>query len=190
MIVLVGFAVVGLVLFCTFLFIGFWDFPGKVKERPALEAVKQMVKLDGLGFAGAALLSDDADYRALRSQPALRGTARKLRQDRRELSLLWIGLLRNDLKSLYRFRRFLVRNGAAAGLNEEVKIFGAFVLTLLLLEWGALVVRVAGPFALRGMGRRVRAAVELMSYAPALALSRIPRQGWPELQRNWAAGAA
>jgi hypothetical protein len=190
MIVIIAFAFVGLGLFCSFLFIGLWDFPGKVSQAPAIEAVRQIVKLDGLAFAGAPLLSDDADYRMLLSHPALRETARKLRRDRRDLSLLWIGLLRNDLRALYRFRRFLVGRGAAAGLGEEMKILSAFVLSLLLLEWGGLVVRVAGPFALRGMARRVRAVVDLMSYAPALALSRIPRSSWPELQQSWAGGRA
>jgi len=190
MTVVIAFAVLGLVLFCCFLFIGFWDFSEQVNERPAVEAVREMVKLEGLAFSGAALLSDDSDYRLLLSHPGLRATARKLWRDRRQLSLEWIRLLRQDLKALYRFRRFVVRSGAAAGWSEETKIFGAFALSLLLLEWGGLVIRVAGPFAMRGMGRRVRATVELMSYAPALALSRIPQAGWRELQRNWAGNAA
>lgn len=190
MIVVISFAVLGLALFCCFLFIGLWDFPGEVSQPPAVQAVRQMVKLDGLAFAGAPLLSDDTDYRMLLSHPALRETARKLRRDRRDLSLLWIGLLRKDLRALYRFRRFLVHRGAAAGLGEEMKILRAFVLSLLLLEWGGLVIRVAGPFALRGMGRRARDVVEVMSYAPALALSRIPQTGWPELEQSWAAHAA
>jgi len=189
MMVVITFAVLGLVLFCCILFVGLWDFPGQVRERPAVDAVKQMVKLQGLYFPGAPLLSDDSDYRLLLSQPALRGTAKKLRQSRREASLAWIGMLRADLKSLYRFRQFLVGRGASAGLGEELKIAGAFLLTFALLEWGGLVIRVAGPFALRGMGRRVRAIVELMSYAPALALSRIPETGWPEVRRNWAQNA-
>ena len=189
MTVVISFAVLGLLLFGCFLFIGLWDFPGKVKERPVVDAVKQMVKLEGLAFPGAALLSDDSDYRELRTRPELRQTARKLRRSRRELSLSWIAMLRTDLKSLYRFRRFLVAHGASAGFGEELRIAGAFLLTYLLLEWGGLVVRVAGPFALRGMGRRVRAVVELMSYAPALALGRIPQAGWPKLQRDWTADA-
>ena len=190
MTVVITFAVLGLVLFGCFLFVGLWDFPGKVNERPVVEAVKQMVKLEGLAFPGAALLSDDSDYRLLLTRPELRQTARKLRRSRRELSIEWIAMLRTDLKSLYRLRRFLVSHGASSGLGEELKIAGAFLLTFLLLEWGGLVVRVAGPFALRGMARRVRAVVDLMSYAPALALSRIPQTGWPEVQRDWAAGAA
>ena len=187
MTVVILFGILGLALFCSFLFIGLWDFPGQVCGRTAVDAVRKMAKLEGLAFAGARLLSDDTDYRLLLAQPALRRTARKLWRDRRDLSLEWIGMLRRDLKSLYRLRRFLVASGASSGINEELRIAGAFVLSMLLLEWGGLVVRIAGPFALRGMGRRARDLVELMSYAPALALNRIPQTGWPELGRNWPA---
>lgn len=190
MTVIISFAVLGFLLLCSFLFIGFWDFTAEAEESVAADAVKQMVKLEGLAFPGAAVFSDDSDYRLLLTRPELRGTARKLRRSRRELSLAWIAMLRTDLKSLYRFRRFLVEHGASAGLGEELKIAGAFLLTFLLLEWGELVVRIAGPYAMRSMGRRVRAVVDLMSYAPALALSRIPRSSWPELQQSWAGGRA
>jgi len=187
---IVIFALLGFVLFCCFLYIGLWDFPASVNNPPAVQAVRKMVKLNGLSLAGARVLSDDSDYRALLSHPALRETARKLRRDRQRLFLQWMRMLRNDLKELYRFRRFLVRCGADVGWGEELKILGAFLLALSLLQSAAFIAWIAGPFALRGATRRARRLVETMSYAPALALSRIPQTGWTELERNWDAGAA
>ena len=190
MTVIVLFALLGFVLFGCFLYIGLWDFPASVSNPPAVQAVRKMVKLDGLSLAGARILSEDGDYRALLSHPALRETARKLRRDRRFLFLQWMRMLRNDLKKLYRFRRFLVRCGAHAGWGEELKILGAFLLALSLLQSAAFLVWIAGPFALRGATRRARRLVETMSYAPALALSRIPQAGWRELERDWDANPA
>jgi hypothetical protein len=189
MIGLILFAVLGALLLLIFLLVGLWDFPTAVVQSPAAGAVRQMVKLEGLTFTGEAVLLDDTDYRMLLANPGLRDTAKRLRRDRQELALLWIAMLLHDLKELRRFRQFLLRRGVPAGLGEEARISCAFVCSLFLLHAARLVIRLAGPFALRRTARRSRRLVELMSYAAALVLNRVPRTGWTDVEDSWAHAA-
>ena len=101
------------------------------------------------------------------------------------LVLLWISLLLQDVKSLWRFRRFLVCSGAPATLSEEAEIFGTAILAITSLNSMYVFVYVFGPFALSDATRSLRSLVERVSSASALVLERMPQSGWPEVERNW-----
>jgi hypothetical protein len=186
---LIVFALVGFGLFLAFLILGMREFAGENPQLPAVVAVRQMVKLEGLSFTLADRLLDDGDYNFLLSHPNLRLTAKRLRRSRQELALAWLGMLLGDLNELWRLRRFLVRRGIPASAGEELRILRNYVFAVLFLNFARIAIHCAGPFAMRRMTRRCSRLVELMSYAPAQALSRMPQAGWSELRRNWAASA-
>jgi len=179
------FAILGLILFVSFLVIGLRGAPKTVPDSSALGAVSDILALEGSSFANPNRLLDDAEYQILLSNPDLRQVARQLRKDRQELVLLWISGLLADLKALWRFRQFLIRQGVAATFREEFDILQVFVLSLFLLTFMKVSIRILGPFAFVRMTRRAKGGVEKMSYATAGVLGRIPPAGWPEIGRNW-----
>lgn len=187
MIAIFLFVIVGLLLFGSFLLLGFQGTPKAVPDSSAVTAVSQMVNLS---LVDSNRLLDDTEYLLLRSNPALVGVARRLRKERQELALQWISLLLNDLKALWRFRRFLIRSGAPTALGEEYGILQAFVISVVLLNLMRVSIRVAGPFVLPRAGRRAGRLVVQMSYAAASVLHRIPTAGWPEVERGWTSGVA
>ena len=178
--------VLGLGLLFCFLILGVRGRGNSVPDSRALNALRLMVRLDGLSFAHLEFLLDDADYQLLRSESLLAGTAKRLRRDRRDLAIMWMDLLVSDLKELWRFRRFLVRRGVAAGFDEEVRIYWSFVFSILLLRLVKLFIRCFGPFALRRATRRAAWLAEVMTHAPAHLLSRLPSETWSDIEQSWA----
>jgi len=69
------------------------------------------------------------------------------------------------VQNLWRFRRFLVRNGVHAKIGEELQILQTAILAVLFLNLLRILLRVAGPFALAGAAGQARRLVERMSYA-------------------------
>jgi hypothetical protein len=175
----------GFLLFVVFLKLAMQGPPAAQPSPRALSAVVQMVSLQGLSFKGAQQLFDPTEYRLLRSTPELSQVAKSFRKERKALVLLWISLLQQDVKTLWRFRRFLVRSGVPATANEEAEIFGTAVLAIMCLNFLYVFVRLFGPFALSGATRGIRSLVEQLSCASALILERLPQSGWPEAQRHW-----
>jgi hypothetical protein len=94
-------------------------------------------------------------------------------------------LLLEDVQALWRFRRFLVRNGVQAKLGEELQILQTAIAAVLFLNFLRVFLHLAGPFALAGAARQARGLVEKMSYASAGALDRMPRTGWADVERDW-----
>jgi hypothetical protein len=184
------FAVLGLILFISFLWIALRGAPRAVPDSSALGAVSAMLALEGSSFPNPNRLLDDTEYQILLSNPDLRRVARQFRKERQELVLLWISGLLADLKMLWRFRQFLIRQGVAATLREEFDIFLVFAISLSLLTFMKVSTRTLGPFAFARTNRRARRGVEKMSYATAGVLGRIPATVWPEIGRNWARTSA
>jgi hypothetical protein len=179
------FIVTGVVLLFAFVFLGFQS-PQRVdKDDLAMVALGEIVTLGGTSFVRGERLLDDADYKLLRSNPALRDVAARFRRDRQELVLLWINILLNDLRALRRFRKFLIRNGAPTKLTEEWAIFRAFVGSMVFLNFLKFSVVTLGPFAFARETRRAYDGVETMSQAAATILGRTPRTGWSDLRRAW-----
>ncbi|MBZ5697019.1 MAG: hypothetical protein LAN18_00580 [Acidobacteriia bacterium] len=179
------FATIGLLLFLVFLRIAIQGVPKAEPSSRAISAVGQIVTLQGLSFKGTEQLLEPTEYRLLRSTPELSQVAKSFRKERKALVLLWISLLQQDVKSLWRFRRFLVRTGVPATLSEEAEIFGTAILAIIVLNFLYVFVCVFGPFAFSDTTRSIRSLVERVSCASALILERLPQSGWPELERNW-----
>jgi hypothetical protein len=175
----------GLLLFATFLKILIQGPSRTAPDASAVVAVGQMVALQGVSFTGAERLLDGTEFRMISSTAALRPVAKSFRKSRQQLALLWISLLLSDVYRLWRFRRFLVSNGVSATFGEEAQILGTAILAIAFLNFARVLVRVAGPFALSGAARNAQRLVERMSDASARVLDRMPRNGWPELQRSW-----
>lgn len=176
---------VGVALFLVFLKIAIQGPPATAPDSNAILAIRQMVHLHSLSFPSAQRFWDPAEYEMLRATPELRQVTAMFRKDRQTLALAWISLLLDDVYSLWRFRRFLVRNGVQARIGEEFQILQTAVGAVLFLNFLRIVVRVAGPFALAGAGSRARRLVETMSHASAGVLDRLPRAGWADVERDW-----
>lgn len=178
----------GLILLFTFLLLGLQG-PPKA-DADALAAVGQMVTLEGTSFVQGDRLLDDTEYRLLKSNPALNQVAARLREDRRELALLWIDVLLKDLQVLWRFRRFVIQRGAPTKLGEEGAILRSFIVAVVFLNVLKLSVFALGPFAFSRMARRACRPVDAMSRAAANVLGRVPSAGWADLERAWSSTTA
>lgn len=187
---LLFFVIAGLTFLIIFLILALHAPPKSAPDASAMAAVGQMVSLAGVSFVQGERLLDDAEYHWLRSNPLLHAVAEQLRKDRRGLALLWITSLLSDLKTLWRFRRFLIRRGAPAQLREEFLILRSFLMALIFLHLLKASVLILGPFAFSRMTRRSGRLVDSMSHAAASLLGRIPPAGWPELERAWMSTSA
>lgn len=190
MINLIFFAILGVALFGSFIFIALQGGPKNLPDSSAVQAVTEIINLEGSSFLTAKRLLDDSDYQLLCSNPDLRRLAERLRNERRQLALTWISLLQGDLVTLWRFRRFLIQRGVPSSLSEELGTLQALVLSLMLLSFIRLSIRAVGPFALPRATRQAGQLVESMSKGAALVLGRIPAAGWAEIERSWVKSAA
>ena len=100
MINLILFAILGLVLFGSFIVLALQGSPKSLPDSSAVQAVTAIINLEGSSFSNARRLLDDTDYQVLCSNPDLRRLAERLRNDRRQLALTWISLLQSDLITL------------------------------------------------------------------------------------------
>jgi hypothetical protein len=176
---------VGVILFFVFLKIAIQGPPPAAPDSNAILAVRQMVHLNGLSFPGTQRFWDPTEFQMLRSTAELREVTMVFRRERKALALTWISLLLDDVHSLWRFRRFLVRNGVHAKLGEELQILQTAIGAVVFLNFLRICVRIAGPFALAGAASRGRRLVERMSFASAGVLDRMPRAGWADVERDW-----
>jgi hypothetical protein len=190
MIQIFSLVLVGIVLFFAFLKIAVQGPASSAPDSSAVLAVRQMVNLDGLSFAGGQRLLDPTEFHMLRSTVELQEVAAVYRKERQAIALLWISLLMNDVNGLWRFRRFLVRNGVPATMGEELQILSDAVQATLFLSVLRLVILTFGPFAFSGAARNAQQVVEKMSHSSASVLNRLPRHGWPEIERAWHKGLA
>ncbi len=190
MIQILSLILLGIVLFLIFLKIAVQGPPANAPDSYAVLAVQQMVHLDGLSFPGAQRLLDPTEFHMLSSAGELKEVASVYRRERQALALLWISLLLNDVDGLWRFRRFLVRNGVQATVGEEMQILSDAVQATLFLSFLRVVIITFGPFAFSGAARNAQQMVERMSRSSASVLDRLPRHGWPEIERAWHKGLA
>jgi hypothetical protein len=175
------------VLLSLFLAVLLFGRPRPVEEPQALLPLAQMVHLPALTFPNPAMLFDPADYRRLCAQSGLAPVAGRLLQDRRRLVLLWLGLLRRDVHTLWRFRRLLTRYGVSSGPGEEAGVATSALLTLAMLNTLRATVWAAGPFALAPLLDGAATRVETASRRCAALLHRLPPSRLPEVQRAWLA---
>lgn len=190
MINLIFFAILGFVLFGSFVFLALQGGPKSLPESSALQAVANIISLEGTSFANARRLLDDTDYQVLCSNPDLRRLAERLRDDRKHLALAWISLLQADLITLWRFRRFLIHRGVSSSVSEELRTLQSLVFSLALLAVLRISIYTVGPFALPRLTRQAGQLVDSMSKGAAVVLGRIPAAGWADIERSWAKSAA
>ena len=184
---LVLFLVSGAVFLLLFLY---WFLTGRPKAADEAESMKdleQILSTAGLASTNPDMVFDDCDYRMLQSNPDLQPLAREMRRDRREITLLWLKLLQQDVRTLWRFRRLLVRNGVSVRLSEELDIATTAVLALVYLSVLRVVVSVVGPFALPALLRQAGKLVEKACHSCAQILSRVPLSMRAEIERQCAA---
>lgn len=181
--------VLGALLFLVFFALALRGLPPTGHEL-ALEKLRRMVDLRGLAFPRPDLLFRRCDYELLESRAELRGLLKELRRQRGEIMQCWLGLLAEDVKALWRFRRFLVRNGIAVGALEELRVATTAVLALSCIFALRMLVACLGPFALAGLLGRARGLVETTLRLSANLLGQLPQATWSEVERRWGREAA
>lgn len=177
-------SVVGLVLLFAFL----WRAEGTgAKEYGATTG--NVLSVAGLSAASVthldALLGKD-DYRKLRTRIELKSVSQRFRRDRTRIALLWLDELQTDLRTLWEFRRFLVRNGLQATLREEAGVASAAFAALVYLEIARSAVSILGPFALSGAMRKAGLLLQLLTRRSVTPLSRVEAARRAEIEERWA----
>src|ERR1700722_483913 len=190
MIQILSLVLLGAILFFVFLKLAIQGPSASAPNSSAVLAVRQMVHLDGLSFAGGQRLLDAGEYQMLNATAELREVAARYRKERQGLALGWISLLLSDVHGLWRFRRFLVRSGVPATLNEEIQILSDAVQAMVFLSFLRVIIHTFGPFAFSGAARNAQGMVEKMSYTSAHVLDRLPQHGGYKIGRNWHKGLA
>lgn len=147
----------------------------------------QVVPLPGLSFACPDRLFDPADYQAVRATGAPAMLVNAVRNERRRLALLWLRLLRDDVQTLWRFRRLLAAHGASAGAAGELRLALSGLSALALIGLLRVLVSFAGPLWAASFCRAGRNRVELIWQACAGLFGRIPAQQAEAFARAWAA---
>lgn len=126
------------------------------------------------------------DYHKLLTTPELTSVAAKFLQDRRRIVLMWLGELEGDVRLLWEFRRFLVRNGLSVTLREEARVACTGFWALIYLRLIRAAIFLFGPFALPGALRNARSLVQLLASRGVVRLARVPASRKAEIERKWA----
>ena len=106
-------------------------------------------------------------------------------RDRRRIVLLWLGELQKDVHTLWKFRRFLARNGLLVTFREEAGVVFAALLALLFLKVVRVAVFIFGPFVLHGALGNARLLVERLSTWGIAPLARVPAARKAEIEQEW-----
>ena len=125
------------------------------------------------------------DYHKLSATPELKSVAAEFLKDRRRIVLMWLSELGGDVRLLWEFRRFLVRNGLSVTLKEEAGVACTGLWTLIYLRLIRTVIFLFGPFALPGALRNARSLVQLLASQGVVHLARAPASRKAEIERKW-----
>ncbi len=147
----------------------------------------QVVPLPGLSFTCPERLFDPADYEAVVQKGAPAFLARAIKDERQRLALLWLRLLRADVRTLWTFRRVLAAHGSSAGAAGEFRLALAGIAAVSLISLLRFAVITAGPFQAASFFRTGRSRVEAIWQTCAGLFSRIPEGRAGEFERDWAA---
>lgn len=168
---------------CVFLFLALAP-----EHAPARSHSESRASIAGLSVDKVCDLEvffGDRDYLALRSRPELKPVCAKFLRDRRRITLLWLGELQNDVRLVWEFRRFLVRNGLPVTFREEVSIASGACFALLYLAVARAVVLACGPIALSRAIRTARVPVQRLSTRGADLLANIPAAVRAQIEQRW-----
>lgn len=177
-------SILGLVLLFFFL----WKVRDSGAQNQAVvsESLPPVAGLSAVSIPNLDVLLGSDDYGRLRSRPELRAISKKFLQDRRRIALMWLDGLQTDIRTLWEFRRFLVRNGLRVTLKEELAVASAALAALIYLEVARVAVFVVGPFALRGALRNAKSLLYLLSRRSVVPLSRATAASRAEIEKRWA----
>jgi len=143
------------------------------------------MELRALSFKNFPRLFSDSDFRALRAEPRLASTAKRLRTDRKRLALRWLASVRSDVLSLWLLRRLLTAYGVSEGLAPELAMTCRVILVLASISTLRSFVFVFGPFAFRRLASRSRKYIETYSRSCQAALGRLPKSEWENFGAAW-----
>ncbi len=154
-------------------------------KSDTLETLLRIVRVPGLNFKHPELLFDDADYRAVLSEPRLRPVARRLWRDRRHMALLWLKMLQRDILSIWRFRRLLTRYSADVDPSVEGQTFVRALSLLALVVASRISVALFGPFVFLHLVSITRRAAADFSQFCSLILARVPAHQLSAVEKKW-----
>lgn len=172
----------GLALLFVF-FLGFGR--GKVQDNTLKQAYPFVAGLSAVYGPHFDALFQKEDYRRLRMKPELKSVCESFRRDRRRIALMWLAELRSDVRILWEFRRFLVRDGLRVTFREEAGVASAALLALLCVTVVRIAVSIVGPFALVAALRNARCVVERLSNRDAALLAQVPSPRKVEIEQRW-----
>jgi hypothetical protein len=132
-----------------------------------------------------AIIVGNDDYRMLSTRPELKSVRKRFWRQRRRIVLMWLGELQKDVHVLWKFRRFLVRNGLLVTFREEVGVVFTGLLALVYLKVMRTAVFIFGPFALHRALGNARLLVERLSRWGEAALARVPAARKAEIEQGW-----
>jgi len=184
---LILFLAAGLLLAALFLFwvLGQW---GAEFELPPAHVARltELVPLTGVSYQRAERLFDARDYRFLAAQPPLAKAARQLEQDRRQIALQWLQLVREDYARLLRFRRILVACGAPTDTRTEWRLLRERLAFLVLYGVLTLWIRLFGLYAAPRAHTALLNSLGLISTLLARMLTRLSHTQLAEVKQLWA----
>jgi hypothetical protein len=175
---------VSAVCFCAFVFL--FLFQGELPSEVDHACRSHVAGLKSVYFPPFDVLAGYEDYRALVRRPELKSVSTRFRKERRRIVLMWLQELRRDLRLVWEFRKFLVRNGLPVTLRDELAVGLTAFAALTYIGILSLTVFVVGPFVPRGVLRKVRAPVERLSIQSAALLSRTTNKTRLQIEEMWA----
>jgi len=173
------------IVLSLFLFLVLFLRPEEPIEAREPEIRDTIAGLSASNFHSFDMLFGNRDYRALRSKKELKAVSAKYRREHRRVALLWLGELQRDVRVVWEFRRFLVRNGLQVTFREEAAIACEACFAITYLNVASLSVFMFGPFALSGAVQSAKVPVEHLSKRGAGLLARAPATMRAQLQKRW-----
>lgn len=177
-------SIFGLVL--LFAFLRKVEASGTEDHAAAAENHLSVAGLSAVSVPHLDVLLGKDDYSKLRTRTELKSIRKRFLRDRRRIALLWLAGLQTDLRTLWEFRRFLVRNGLQVTLREEAGVAFTAMVTLIYLEIARVAVFILGPFAVSGAMRNAGLLLQLLSRRSAAPLSRVAEARRAEIEEQWA----
>lgn len=154
-------------------------------ERETSLKGRTLAGLSGASVEQLDLILQSRDYRSLDGPPELRAARSRLRRDRRKIALMWLTDLQNDVHVVWRFRRFLVRNGLSVTFQDEAGILVAALLSLASLTAARTTVFVCGPFAFVGVVHATGMTVKRLSQRCDGLLSSVSGEKRSAIEQKW-----
>jgi len=153
----------------------------------AFGRLAQVVPLPGLSFACPHRLFDPADCDAARASGTPEFLVTAVRNERRRLALLWLRLLRDDVRTLWQLRRTMAAYGSSAGAMGEFRLALSGFAAIALIQLLRFAVSTLGPFQAAAFCSASRSRVEAIWQVCAGLFGRIPAAQVAEFERAWAA---